>query len=406
MTKFMTGSLTYLGTTGRNLTLGSGTTTLTGNMTFNVNGGELTLGSSTTASGISLTKNGSGLLRFDGLESGVLTGTNTISSGTLRIVSNNNLGSGIIFDVGEQAALSLDGNLSWNGDYILRNNSQLIRQTNTVISANATYAANRTLTSADGLTNGKHTIQSGVTITATSDLFGSTPGTAVGDRIVMEDASSIRSTGTFSLNENKGVLLMGTATIGASAGQTLTINSDISGDEGIVEIGGTNADGVVAFNGANTYLGATTVSSGTLLVNGSLASQQVTVSAGAAFGGTGVIAGNIHFDEGALLSISNLEQSFTVDGEISFGGGFGIGSLTGLNWNAVQEGRYTLISTSQDFSGVVSNYGIDNTYWFGNGRGAYFETGSLAMVVIPEPSVAILTGLGALALLRRRRSDS
>ncbi|MFM2171410.1 MAG: hypothetical protein RI957_1639, partial [Verrucomicrobiota bacterium] len=409
-TKSITGSVTYLGSGNQTLTMGGGATSLTGvggSVQFNVVSGELAFSSNTTSSGVSLEKDGVGTLTFTNLQSNALNGTTSVNQGTLRIVGNSSLGSNLIsFDVQAGATLSLDGNLSWNGDYILRNNSQLIRQTSSVISANATYAANRTLTSADGLTNGKHTIQSGYTITATSDLFGSAPGVAVDDRIVMEDASSIRSTGTFSLHENKGVMLMGSATIGASEGQMLTIDSAISGEQGILEIGGTNANGAVTLNGANTYLGSTSVSSGTLLVNGSLASSQVTVASGAAFGGTGSIAGNLHFDEGSLLHIANLGQSFAVEGEISFGWQFGIADLTGVNWNDVQEGTYTIISTGQSFEGLVSNYGIDNTYWFGNGRGAYFETGSLAMVVIPEPSVAILTGLGALAMLRRRRSDS
>ena len=39
-----------------------------------------------------------------------------------------------------------------------------------------------------------------------------------------------------------------------------------------------------------------------------------------------------------------------------------------------------------------------------SGRLAYFQNGSLKLVVIPEPGVALLGGLGLLALLRRRRS--
>jgi autotransporter-associated beta strand protein len=406
-TKSIGTSLTYLGSAGQSLTMGGGNTSFTGasgsDTLFNVVAGELAFSSSTSGSGISLTKTGTGTLTFSNLQSDALSGTTNVSQGTLRIVGNSSLGSNTIdFNVGAGASLSLDGNLSWNGSYTLNNNSQLIRQTTSVISANANYAANRTLTSADGLTNGQHTIQSGVTITATSDLFGSTPTSAVADRIMMEDASIIRSTASFALNENKGVMLLGTGTIGASAGQTLTINSSISGEDGFLRIGGTSASGVVALNGVNAYLGTTTVSSGTLLVNGSIGStQKVTVASG-----SGSIAGSLHFNSGAIWHIGSLGQSLTVAGPITFGGAFGIANLTGINWNTVDNGTYTLISTSQTFNGKVSNFGIENAYSLGNGRSAYFQNGSLAMVVIPEPSVAILTGLGACALLRRRRSAS
>lgn len=411
--KSITDSLTYLGTGNRTLTLGgTGATTLnivdSAAAEFNVVSGELAFTSNTTASGISLEKWGNGTLSFTNLANNALTGITNINEGTLRIVRNASLGDDITFDVKAGASLSLDGNLSWTGSYILNNNSQLIRQTTSVISANAVYAANRTLTSADGLTNGQHTINSGVTITATSDLFGSTPSSAVEDRIVMEDASSIRSTGTYSINGNKGIMLQGAATIGASSGQTLTINSAISGGEsGALTIGGTNANGVVALNGVNAYLGTTTVSSGTLLINGSIGStQSVTVASGAAIGGSGSIAGSLHLNNGALLHIGSLGQSLSVAGAITFGGTFGIANLTGINWSTIDNGTYTLISTSQTFNGQVANFGIENAYSLGNGRSAYFQNGSLAMVVVPEPSVAILTGLGACALLRRRRSAS
>jgi autotransporter-associated beta strand protein len=115
MTKTITGLLNYYGTGGQSLSLGNGLTTISGNTTFNIDEGTLVFGSNLNASGISLTKDGTGVLQFNGLQTGRLAGTNTVSAGTLRIVSDNSLGSGIIIDVQDDATLSLDGNLSWTG---------------------------------------------------------------------------------------------------------------------------------------------------------------------------------------------------------------------------------------------------------------------------------------------------
>ncbi|MEY3895167.1 MAG: hypothetical protein RLZZ214_686, partial [Verrucomicrobiota bacterium] len=66
---------------------------------------------------------------------------------------------------------------------------------------------------------------------------------------------------------------------------------------------------------------------------------------------------------------------------------------------------YTLLNGSVNLAGL-QNVGIGNAYERGDGKLAYFQSGSLQVVVIPEPSAALLGGLGMLALLRRRRDQS
>jgi hypothetical protein len=51
----------------------------------------------------------------------------------------------------------------------------------------------------------------------------------------------------------------------------------------------------------------------------------------------------------------------------------------------------------------LANNNLVNAFDIGGGRSAYFEEGSLRLVVIPEPSTVLLGGLGLLALIRRRR---
>jgi hypothetical protein len=69
----------------------------------------------------------------------------------------------------------------------------------------------------------------------------------------------------------------------------------------------------------------------------------------------------------------------------------------------VLDDTYTLIdgAATIDFTNVA-NLGLANAVSIGEGKSAYFESGSLNLVVIPEPSAALLGGLGMLVLLRRR----
>ncbi len=62
------------------------------------------------------------------------------------------------------------------------------------------------------------------------------------------------------------------------------------------------------------------------------------------------------------------------------------------------------MSTTTTFNDtLIENFGIDNKFAVGTDRYAYFQNGSLAVVVVPESEAALLGGLGLLALLRRRR---
>jgi autotransporter-associated beta strand protein len=178
--------------------------------------------------------------------------------------------------------------------------------------------------------------------------------------------------------------------------------TDITGQAGKLTKQG---DGTLTLDGNNTYTGATTVSAGTLLVNGSLGTTAVTVAAGATIGGTGSLGGSLAFGGTSLLEVVDLSEPLAVAGPITFGSGFGIANLLGIDWDLVALGSHTLISTSQEFGATdLANFGFDNRVAVGSSdREAYFTSGSLAVVVVPEPAAALLGSLGLLALLRRRR---
>jgi autotransporter-associated beta strand protein len=125
----------------------------------------------------------------------------------------------------------------------------------------------------------------------------------------------------------------GSFTIGATAGKTLTLNGDIfqnaanaqtlnppisiaamrtvitasgnltiggaiSGDGGITKLG----DYTLTLGAVNTYSGNTTVSAGTLLVNGSIAGGAVSVASGGTLGGAGAVGGNVTLQSGGVLA--------------------------------------------------------------------------------------------------------
>lgn len=159
-------------------------------------------------------------------------------------------------------------------------------------------------------------------------------------------------------------------------------------------------------SGTNTYTGATTVSAGTLLVTGALGNSAVGVSnAGTAFGGSGSLAGSLTLNVGTLFYVADLSDPLLVTGTVSLYSGFGVDDLAGLTWSGVNNGTYTLIGGTLGagvFDSLAHN-SLGSAYDIGGGRSAYFQQGSLQLVVIPESSTALLGGLGLLAMLRRRR---
>jgi MYXO-CTERM domain-containing protein len=171
--------------------------------------------------------------------------------------------------------------------------------------------------------------------------------------------------------------------------------------------------GTMVITSNSIYTGTTTVSAGTLLVNGALGTSAsntgaVSVASGATLGGTGDIFGSVSLAGDSFLTIVSIADPLKITGSVTFGSGFGIDNLLGVNWDALAlDTKYTLISdTSTTFdASAIENFGIANKVAVGSlGRFAYFDNGSLAVYVVPETSTTMLglTGLLGLALRRRR----
>jgi len=180
-------------------------------------------------------------------------------------------------------------------------------------------------------------------------------------------------------------------------------------------------------SGTNSYTGTTTVSQGSLIINGnsSTATGAVTVASGATLGGSGTVGGATTINGNLSPGTSPGTLTFATDLTLNNGAiyTFEGGDLTAVtstltlndDWTldlggGFQDGGSVLIFTYGTFTGsdldptiLTSGLGFSPTGTLSltdNGSGSIFLNG---VSVVPEPSAAILGSLGLLALLRRRR---
>lgn len=181
-------------------------------------------------------------------------------------------------------------------------------------------------------------------------------------------------------------------------------------DDGFTKVGAGTME--LAAGVTHSYSGATSVSAGTLLVNGVLGDTAVTVGASGTIGGTGTLGGTLAFDAGAKLDLAGATLGLNSADILTVAAGkaitltdFAFSNIIGWNAANADAGTYELIKGggTVTFNGTTPT--VSSPFAFGNGKTGYFEQGSLRAVIIPEHSVALLGGLGVIGLLRRRRQS-
>jgi len=421
-TKGGDGTLTVSGTLpgagGGQLSVAAGTLRLTGtgNLDFNAaNDG--------FAGDIDLANAG----RIRVTNSGTLGGGGTIfangNGGTLTVTGNGlavNFANDIVMDDGVSIAIgSTDGNtVTFSGDISGGDGGGGIRFTNsyaggggagtTIISGANTYAGDTRFHNTDSgvvrLAGGNDRLPTGTTLVfgGTATRGGSTLDLNGVDQTVAGITNDVRANvGTIT---NANTETKSTLTVSGTATPANPFSGVIAGNLDLVKLGA----GTLALTGANTFTGDTDVLGGTLLLEGSIGSSGVvTVGAGATIGGGGSIAGSLTMAAGANFLFEIGKTLVVNGGSVSFGG-FSLANLIGLD-ASTPLGSYTLIDGFADFNfDNISDFGdVRNAVPLGNGKSAFFRSGSLVVEVVPEPSAVLLAVLGLLAAgaaARQRRT--
>jgi fibronectin-binding autotransporter adhesin len=390
-----TNTLTFANNNG--LITNAGTVDITGSTTLsstNVNAGYATIGNAVSStvnivSGGSLTVNGT----TNATKPGTIVGQNGGSS-VLNVGASDMSSSGTL-TIGANTALSLgNNNASATGTLNINSGTATITAGSAVLQNQLNFIAlgrdNATgIVNLNGgtLETGRQFVRDGSgggTVGSGAATFNFNGGVlkALADQTSGNGWFETATTGNFQVVTT--IVKAGGAKIDTN-GFNANINTVLAHDSGL---GGT-ADGGLTKSGlgtltlgaANTYTGATTVQSGNLATDlvGNFGLGNVTV---ADVAGAGLILGNGNSiaDTAILL--------------------FGDAGTITLN-NATSDTVFGITQTddSQSIGAGVYTAGDLNTFF---GVGSFSGTGTLT--VVPEPSTALLGGLGVLSLLRRRRT--
>jgi len=339
----------------------TGTNTYTGGTTIST--GTLQLGNGGTTGSIVGNVADNGILAFNRSDSvtfgGAISGTGSVTqvgTGTTILTGNNSYTGGTIIsagtlEAGSAAAFSLNSEFTVNSILDLHGFNSTIGSlsgTGTVLNNGSTAAA---LTACND--NASSTF-SGVLENGTSALQLTKSGTGV----LTLTGNNTYSGGT---TVSAGTLQLGNGgTTGSVAGNVIdngilafnrsdsvTFNGVISGTGNVVKLG----TGTLTLPNTNTYTGSTAINSGSLIVDGSIASAQTLVNPGAFLGGHGTIGGNVtnsgtvgQFNSPGTLSITgNYTQNAGGTLQIQIAGlGMGQHDLLAVNGHAALAGTLQL----------------------------------------------------------------
>ncbi len=374
-------------TGGSGSTLALGTSTLTGNATFNPSTAGLSLGSISGAFGI--VKSGSGTLTVTAPST--YTGTTAINAGSLKIAATNATSAASALTLGNGTTLDL-ANFSTAAGSIAGSGSV------TLGSGTLTTGGNDASTIYSGVISGTGGFAKSGTGTLTLSGANTYSGTTaitrgvlqLGAAGVISDNSpvTISSGATFALanfSETIGSLAgagavnlgSGTLTTGANNGST-TFSGIVSGTGSLVKSG----NGTLTLTGPNTFAGATSIQSGVLNARNATAfgttASGVTVTSGAAVelqGNVAIAAEELTLNgsgiggAGALRSVSGdnswagaltLASATTISadsGSLTLGGAI----ATGSNLLTVTGGGLSMLDGKISGAGGLVKSGTGNT---------------------------------------------
>ena len=391
---------------GANVTATAHNLTITNNATGAP--ATLTIGDSTTPA------NGSSAIIADGTSTVALVKTGT---DTITLKGNHNAFSG--------GVTVNQGTLTATGAGALGTGAVTVNPTGTSGTA-ADAATLTTNTSAIGNSGSAFTVNTN-SATAIGTINFTSGSPTIG---------SLSGNGSAVLQSSTGTNL----TIGSSANNLSSTFSGAISEATVGEGSITKAGiGVLALSGINTYTGATTVTAGTLVVDGSISGSATTVQTGGALGGSGTVGGlslqsggtlapGLEFSGESIKTLTaagltwngggtmnfELSASSNASDLLSLSSSLGTGALTEgtagtFQFNFLGGGEagqtYDLVNfSSTNFS--ASAFSATN---LGSGLSANFELSGSELQVqlqsVPEPSAwgALVWGVGILIGFRRFR---
>jgi autotransporter-associated beta strand protein len=303
-------------------------------------------------------------------------------SGTLVLSAANNMGG---LRVGTSGSTPVDG-----GTVILEN-SVVGTQAQAIQHNYGTLRAASNLVFTNGLSIGGRTNGAAILAGSNMEFQGQSSffrGTGTTGELVL----NVENTTTFSGGFG------GTSGGGTATGVTIGGNGHviISGNSSLLPDTITLTD-TVKLTLTNTIGGGVSIGNGVA----------------ATLGGSGGLLGSLFLGSDAkfIFDLNNTGLNALTVGDsatdtVSFGAGFGIDSLVGLD-SSVANGTYTIIDGPATFDFAnVSNLGSNNAVSLGDGKFAYFSEGSLQVNVVPEPStyaMLALAGAGFAGYVIRRR---
>ncbi len=371
--------------------LNSNTVTLSGAATqWLIDGGgsdyasDVVVGSSSTY--LNMSQNGSTI---------TLSGDISESGGTRDLVIRTN---------GGDAGVVLSGNNSYTGNTLLgaTHNFGYVAARATTNNALGTGTANVDFASGGSKTHDDDALELANNITIANKTL-----TLRGQG--RSDAGSLRSvsgTNTWSGGVNTGTF--GNARIGVDADQ-LTISGVISGAGagGLTKVG----DGMVVLSNGNSYTNGTLVNAGTLLVGheDAVAGGDLTLGDGA---GTDTlsISGDVALNVDDLSLTTSAKLAFNLTGNLNdtmisvFGDQIGSGTyiVDIFDGGGFANGTYTLMTVAGSFA--AADFVLGNLPGDFAGSSLSWNSGTLVLNAVPEPTTGILVGLGLIGFLSARRS--
>ncbi|MEX1048735.1 MAG: autotransporter-associated beta strand repeat-containing protein [Akkermansiaceae bacterium] len=426
----------------------SGTNTTTAQIVLEGDHVNLALGNVNAMQGATLHMNFNGVNATRDVKF-TLAGTNTYNLGGLAGTDGLNLGANTISVGGFNASRAFAGVISGSGGFTKAGSgTQTLSGANTYSGSTAISAGILSLTNSLALQNSALDTTASITGTTTGGLKTDQTTLRLGGLIGDKSLASVFTTTSGGYGSVTGLVL------NPGTGMTNSYSGAISNGAAAMTLT-KSGDGTQVLSGTNTYTGVTTVSAGDLRINGiHTGSGAVNVGAAGTLGGSGSVIGGINVS-GILAPGNSIESlgggalSFTTgstyayeintadfNGDLTYSsGGLDIAGGTILTLTDLAsstalaaDSKLTLISSVEAWNGGLFSYDAgaglttladDSTFTLGANQwrfnyndtsgGSNFtgdQTGAtnfVTMTVIPEPSAALLGGLGLLVLLRRRR---